>query len=353
MKKNPAIFVFVFMFICAVLLAYAINCGIYCVKGYFEQKELEKQEQIRIEKLKQEQAEKIRRERIEKQRRARAERQQKASETAERESNRIHIPFNNPSKLSYKSKEEIYELRKDYVSKSVFANPDYEPSEAVFGQIESNKPWNSMKQCIYRSTNLSDIDGISEEGRYINNPELLVGVEYAFYGDYCEDRQSEELLYSRPLRITYDKEQKEIEVLFGGLPYCTYNGRTWYNFKGLNARDLGYKYAYIDKEKSTFDLYFVEEINASNSIIEFQDYIHVGGSCGHKGGCNNGSPNQPPLNFYSPCEIEKGYWAKNKTIYIKLWKNKPNSPQDEPDIVQKIVFQRAWQEKPRAKRERT
>ncbi len=345
MKKNPAIFVFIFMFICAALLAYAITCGIYFVKGYFEQKELERQEQIRIEKLKQEQAEKIRRERIEKQRKARAERQQRASETAERELNRIHIPFNNPSKLSYKSKEEIYELRKHYVSKSIFANPDYEPSDAVFGQIESNKPWNSMKQCIYRSTNLSDIDGISEEGRYINNPELLVGVEYAFYGDYCEDRKSEELLYSRPLGITYDKEQKEIEVLFGGLPYCTYNGKTWYNFKGLNARDLGYKYAYIDKEKSTFDLKYVEQVNASNSIVELQDYIHVGGSCKHPGGCNNGSPNQPPLNFYYPCANGNAKVEKNQTIYIKLWKNRPNSQEDTPDITEKIVIRNVWVDK--------
>lgn len=337
MKKNPAIFVFIFMFICTVLLAYAITCGIYAVKEYYEQKEIEKQkairqEQIRLEKIKQQQEEKRRR-------------------TEQEEKNKIRIPFNNPTHLSYKPKEEIYDLRKHYVNKSIFADANYEPSNEVFGQIESNKPWNSIKQCLYERTNKSDIEGASEESRYINNPALLVGVEYAFYDYYCGQRATEEIQYSRPLKITYFKDENTIEIVFGGLPYCTEMNRTWYSLKGLNARDLGYRYAYIDKEKSTFDLNFVEETNATNSIVEFQDFIHVGGSCGHESGCNNASPNQPPLNFYSPCEIKNGYWAKNKTIYIKLWKNKPNSPQDEPDIVQKLVFKRVWEKKPSYKKE--
>ena len=93
-----------------------------------------RQEQIRLEKIKQQQEEKRRR-------------------TEQEEKNKIRIPFNSPTHLSYKPKEEIYDLRKHYVNKSIFADANYEPSNEVFGQIESNKPWNSIKQCLYERTN--------------------------------------------------------------------------------------------------------------------------------------------------------------------------------------------------------
>lgn len=307
------------------MLSYAFSSGV----DYVQKQQAEKQEKIRIEKQNQKEMEELQRKRLE-------EKRKKAVEKAKKI---VPIGFNYPTPLSFKSKEEIYDLRKHYVNQSIFSNPNYEPSEEVFGQIESGKPWNSMKQCKYRDTNASDIIGASEEGRYINNPELLVGVEYAFYAYYCGERGTKEVPYSTPINMYYDKEKNIIETTFVSLPYCTHKGQTWYALKGINARDLGYRYAYVDKEKSTFDIKFVEEINASNSIVEFQDFIHVGGSCGHESGCNNGSPNQPPLNFYYSCEDFTEY-TKNKTIYIKLWKNMPNSPADEADITQIIRFKR-------------
>ena len=138
--------------------------------------------------------------------------------------------------------------------------------------------------------------------------------------------------------MVYNKEKNVIDVTFVSLPYCTKEGKTWYNLKGLNARDLGYKYAYIDREQSTYDINFVEDTNISNSIIEFQDYIHVGGSCGQESGCNNASPNQPPLNFYYNCGDNHKEYERNKTLHIKLWKNMPNSPAEPADITQIIRF---------------
>ncbi len=324
MNKKPTIFVFIIMFVCAVLLAYAITCGIYAVKGYVEQQEAKKQEkirqeQIRIEKIKQQEEENRRR-------------------REQRRQNTKRIKFNEPTPLSYRSKEEIYKLRKNYIYSSIFSSADYDPSDEVFGQIESNKPWNSMRQCKYKKTQRSDFYGPSEEARYINNPALLVAPEYAFYDYYCGERSTEEVPYSRPLKITYFKDRNTIEIVYGGLPYCTQKGKTWYSLKGLNARDLGYKYAYIDKEKTTLDIDFVEETNATNSIVEFQDFIHVGGSCGHEGGCNNASPNQPPLNFYYSCDSDKKGYDRNKIIYIKLWKNRPTSPTEPADMVEILKF---------------
>ena len=340
MKKKSIILIFIFIFIFMVILAFLITCGIYSAIDYQKAKKIEKQEILNkeIERQEKEKIEALKR-----------EQERIAKEKAEAEKY-IKIQFKEPSSLSYKSKEEIYEIRKNAVNNSIFNDPNYYPSDEVFGQIESNKPWNSMRQCRYDSTNLSDIDGPSEEARYIDNPEFLVAIEYAFYGFSCETRNTYELKYSRPESITYNKEKNEIEIIYGGFPYCNSGANTWYNFKGLNARDLGYKYMYVDREKSTFDLKYVENINASNSIVEFQDFIHLGGSCGHASGCNNASPDQPPLNFFYPCTNGNGKIEQNQTIYIKLWKNRPNSPRDKADITEKIVIQKVWINKDKKKR---
>ena len=48
--------------------------------------------------------------------------------------NKIYIA--QPIPLSYKSKQEIYNIRKNAVKKSIFNYDYYEPSNEVFGQIE-------------------------------------------------------------------------------------------------------------------------------------------------------------------------------------------------------------------------
>ncbi len=250
------------------------------------------------------------------------------------------ININSATPLSYKTKEEVYTNRKHYVMNSIFANDNYEPSDEVFGQVEGNKPWVSTKICKYKDNNYSDIEGPSEEARYINNPEVLVAVEYAFYGHTCENYYQKFVNSQFPIKISYNEEKKEITNEYTYLPFCDSKGNVWYSFKGLNARDLGYKYAYLDLEKSTFKPHFKEEVNISNSIIEFQDFIHVGGSCSIPNGCNNASPNQPPLNFAYPCTGEDGIRVKNRALYIKLWKERPQSSDQEADITQKIIIRK-------------
>lgn len=342
MRNKQIIFIIILMILGMAAAAYTITYGIYAVIDHKKEEEIKKQEIIRLD------AERIEQERLERERQERErlealrQEQQRLNEEKAQEEKHIKIHFKEPSSLSFKSKEEIYNIRKSAVENSIFKDPNYYPSNEVFGQIESYKPWNSMRQCMYDSTKMSDIDGPSEEARYIDNPEFLVAIEYSFYGYSCEKRKTHELQYSRPDSIEYDKEKNEIQIVYGGFPYCNSGTNAWFNFKGLNARDLGYKYMYIDKEKSTFDLKYVEQVNASNSIVELQDYIHLGGSCGHASGCNNASPNQPPLNFYYPCTNGNSKIEKNQTIYIKLWKNRPNSPEDTPDITEKIIITNVW-----------
>lgn len=249
----------------------------------------------------------------------------------------INVPVNEPTALSYKTKEEIYSIRTDYVQKSIFKNPAYKPSDKVFGAIESGKPWCAADLCKDKGVNLVHVDGPSEEARFLNNPSMLVAIEYPFTFSNGEEHSwcvnpDNNLI---PKQITYDGINKEITVVYEHLPFTTKGNHSFYTFNGLNARDLGYSWAYIDNSKSTYKVDFVNSENIANQVIEFQNYIHLGFSCGHSTGCNNGSPRQSYLEFK---ENSTEYLYQNREIYIKLWKNKPKSPSDKPDITEKIMF---------------
>ena len=249
-----------------------------------------------------------------------------------------NVGVNALSYLTGKSKAEIYRLRKKVVGNSIFASSNYEPSEAVFGSIESGKPWIDANPCTEPSTRLQGVNGTSEESRFINNPTMLVAIEYPFqFSNYrsiewCQDR----ITHMVPQKIEYSRNKNEIIVTYNYLPFMApTNTGYFYTFNGLNARDLGYKYAYIDMTKSTYKPIFMNQTNIGNSIIEFQNFIHLGGSCKHEGGCNNGSPRQTYLEFQDDF---KEYKYQNREIYIKLWKNRPNSPSAPADITERIIL---------------
>lgn len=248
----------------------------------------------------------------------------------------IEIKVNSPIPLSYKSKQEIYNLRKNAVANSIFKNLNYEPSDEVFGQIEDFKPWISMNACYIDKRAV--ITGPSEEARFILNPEILVAIEYV-YGAYCKDGDYIPNIQAKSVK--YSKSKNEITVVYEKLINETLSNETVYSFKGLNARDLGYKYAYIDKSKSTYNLIFTDkDNNISTNIAEFEDFLHNGGSCQHESGCNNGSPYQPMLDFENS-HAKNSPFQKNKEIYVKLWRKMPNSYNDKPDIVERIIIEKA------------
>lgn len=248
----------------------------------------------------------------------------------------INIPVNKPVPLSGKTKAEIYKIRKGYVESSIFKNQGYEPSEEVFGQIADRKPWIANYICHQKNDDPLPTKGPSEESRFINNPTILLGLEYPFgfhdVTDYnfCDTDLSTLI----PLSVTYNGKQKEITVEYQHLPFSTQNDHTFYQFNGINAKDLGYKYVYFDKSKSTYDIEFSEPSNISTDVYELYNFIHLGFACNVSGGCNNGSPRQSFVEFKNNnpgSEI-------GKTIYLKLWKNRPKSPNQEADIVEKIIF---------------
>lgn len=239
--------------------------------------------------------------------------------------------------LSGKTKEEIYALRKRYVEDSLFANQNYEPSDEVYGQIESGKPWISQNVCKDTETHTMRTSGISEEARFIVNPNILVALEYPFsYSNY----PSEEWCADNTVNMVsdgflYDGDKNEIKVYYKRLPFPTNDDFSFYQFNGLNARDLGYRYAYVDMTKSSFKPVFTDSDNIGNRVIEFQNFLHTGGSCGVDGGCNNGSPRQSYLEFK---QASTNYSDSDGVIYIKLWKRYPLSVDSPADIIEKIII---------------
>ena len=232
------------------------------------------------------------------------------------------------------SKADVFKLRKEAVAASPFAREDYEPSEEVFGQIVSGKPWIAATACSDSKTQFST-QGLSEESRFINNPTALVAIEMPviFFGkkSWCTRDDVNTIMQ----QVTYDSLNREITITYLDLPIKD-NSRAFYAFNGINARDLGYPYMYVDMSRSSYKLSFVDKNNnASTQVAQLQNYIHVGPSCKVRGGCNNGSPRQTMLEFYADPVSS----TQDREIYVKLWKERPASVEDEADMVEHIIIQ--------------
>lgn len=238
------------------------------------------------------------------------------------------IPVRAPVALSGASRQEVFNLRKEAVSESPFAQKDYRPLDAVFGQIVSGKPWYALNLC--RGKDHAQTEGLSEETRFINNPTALVALEPAviFFTDtkdWCFKKDYNTIMQ----KIIFDGPNKEISVTYLDLPLTKP-----YHLNGINARDLGYPFVYVDKKHSSYKISFIDKNNASTEVYEFRNYLHLGNSCGVAGGCNNGSPTQPKIQFTK----DPSNSNKPREIYIKLWQKRPQSPQDTPDLVERIII---------------
>lgn len=252
------------------------------------------------------------------------------------------LVINPPQEYNYLSKKAIYKIRKGYVESSVFARSDYQPHEAVFGQIESNKPWWGLPNFACHDGDPSY--GVSAVSRYLNNPNLLLApmMIYGYRGEqgrehFCNADYTKYLPtgsyydpQNRMIFTTYNLHREVIDnpQLFSGMNKDAY----FLSLIGMNARDAGYEYVNISKLKN---IDMVESYNATQHIYMLQDFIHVGGSCGLEGGCNNISPHQPELDFYVkdlPAAIE-----------VKLWKSEPQKTSSPVDFTYVLVFEETFE----------
>lgn len=247
------------------------------------------------------------------------------------------LNVNPPQEYNYMTKKAIYSIRKKYVASSVFSRPNYEPNEDVFGQIEDGKPWWGLEN--YACHKGDNSYGVSAVSRFLNNPNLLVapmmiygytgtqGREHFCSADYTK-YIPKEVYYSSINKMIFAKYNLHREVidnpeLFGGM-----NSPYFLSIIGMNARDFGYSYISISYLQN---ISMLEQNNAKFNIYQLRDFIHVGGSCGIGGGCNNISPHQPELDFFIkdlPAVME-----------IKLWKTEPRNADAPADFTYQIIFE--------------
>lgn len=252
------------------------------------------------------------------------------------------ITVNPLSEYDYLTKKQIFDIRKEHVKNSLFAKENYEPDNSVFGSIADNKPWWGTVTCNqlnYKGDYHEKIEGPSKVSAQINNPDSLVGLSLPFL-PWKEDYNQEFCTgkYGRflPMSIQYDKKENLIVAKYKltkkFLKFrASVNGKmTRYpiQLSGLNARDFGYDYVYIYDLKNIS--MFSEHNNITEDVKRFTDYIHLGGSCQYKDGCNNISPMQYDKIFTVdelPAEIN-----------LKLWKNRPTNQYMKADIYYRIIF---------------
>ena len=241
-----------------------------------------------------------------------------------------HIQVNGLSELNNKTKEEIYELRKFFVSKSIFNNASYSPDENIFGQIESNKPWIGIKAMNYRWIQESIPEGLSEESRFINNPSALVMLNMA-YKNVTYGRHFDQDMYLLPKTIAYYRGENTIKIIYSlerfiGELRNEFKTTRIYTLDGTNARDFGFQWVYAyNTNNVSFDNDSVKDIPQM-----FMNFFHLGHSAGYPGGCNNGSPYQQELNF--------AIIRLPAHIYLKLWKMPPSSADEKADISLDLIF---------------
>lgn len=243
-----------------------------------------------------------------------------------------NLPINPLSEYNYKSKKEIYEIRKKHVMNSIFTSPKYEPNEEIFGQIQDGKPWYGVQTFLCKNGEVTK--GVSYRSKFINNPTALIDVsndiayKYSSGNTECRDTKLWTLLVSK---LSYHPKENIIIATYNAdktfLEKTLQNWQPILDFDALNARDFGYYYGYAEKYNN---LEFNNRENISTGIYQFRDFIHTGQSCKVDGECNNQSPWQKELDFYLT--------GLPATITFKLWKNQPISKFAPADIYYTIII---------------
>ena len=251
------------------------------------------------------------------------------------------LAINPLSSYTGKTKDEILKDRKQIVKQSLFNSDNYLPRDAVFGQIEDKKAWWGIDYiiCSDKSINANqNSKGNSEESRYINNPNMLVGVQMSKsfiktdeLKDFCNDKS----LIFIPNKISYDKKTNLIIINYKVTKNAIRkinNKYIEYLIEGINARDFGYNWVYANNYKNVF---FMPQNLDSTTLNQkpqvFKDFIHLGTACKVDGGCNNASPYQQEMAFYLkelPADMT-----------LSLWKNKPFTKHQPANIYLKMIFE--------------
>jgi hypothetical protein len=237
----------------------------------------------------------------------------------------IRIEPNPLVELDGKSQAEVKAIRQTYLETQpqLFDSQNYGSSQIVFGQIYDSAAWWGIDGIYLHGPGELAATGPSEESRWIVNPFVLIGIEenHAFSGGRVQTGRWEPALQG----VDWEPAQGRFVVRYDLSNY--FARKYWERHKthGLsltskNAQDFDMHYIYLVAEESKG----VTLSGAASQVSELRQYLHRGGSCGYPGGCNNGSPATPELDF-EVTELP----AK---IIGRLWAKKPASPIEPADL---------------------
>lgn len=257
----------------------------------------------------------------------------------------VNLAINPPTEFDFKSRSEIENWRRTCVYQhSELLLYQYTPMQAIFSQIEDNKPWWGLNGQFFYDSGSRSIDGLSEESRFINNPFMLVCANMVITGYLFENSKypTKEDLANTPIplecaasqAVIYPRESRQ-EITYNVSNYlraCAkivdlpkQLGNAPFDLVAYNARDFGFNYIAVSPRYS-------RNINkVSERPIEIIQYIHCGNSCGYNGGCNNMSPGIEALDGLTL----KGVPAQ---ACVYLWRNRPSSVEQTPDFIVTINF---------------
>ncbi len=261
----------------------------------------------------------------------------------------VSIPIHPMIELDYKTKAEIYELRKKLVAEhedlrralqlswvpapmrgaaEKFLKP-YEPNNEIFTQVEDKKPWWGIQGFVHYGNGQNSIAGASEESRFLGNPYLLAGID--FPTAYVVPGQTLEEVYPQPTALMWSTDAKQAQVQYNitklwqeQIGYHHQNRaelRRMFDLRLYNAHDLGFDYFYLIPDDSKN----IVSGNSSSEAVYLKQFIHCGGSCGYPGGCNNMSPTMPEMNV-TITELPA-------TAAIGFWRKKPGNVNQKPDMI--------------------
>ena len=251
--------------------------------------------------------------------------------------NIILTPMENFSGLS---KARILEKRIDAMRTSlIFSQMNYSPNQSVY-QITDGLPWISAEGALHwsKSSNEEKINGVSRDSIGILNPELLYFVSISENEDVVDSNFNTlyKDFYFVPYQVNYNPKNKTI---IARIKNNKRNERGKNNYQPIcladsNAHDLGYKYAHMDSYEN---IGFYSESPYKNNTLasgikETTGYYMHGSACGIPGGCNNYAPYWQYYNYFYIYDFP----AK---IHIKLWKNRPQSVEQQADISYLMIFE--------------
>lgn len=237
------------------------------------------------------------------------------------------------AELDFKTKSEILSLRSDLVSRySHLIAGAYRPSNAVFGQIVDGAPWWGVWGAYHYGSGVRSIAGPSLHSESILNPYLLVAPDFnmrwrvgAF--ERIDEQSGHNLFYCPPRNLRWYPKLGLAEVAYDA--ECLRKNRPHsFSLVALNARDFNLNYIYVSYRDSRN----IFKENEPAGAYENPQYIHRGGSCGYAGGCNNMSPQTPPID-----DIQIVGWPVK--VVIHLWERNPGPVQKPPDIEYIMYFE--------------